>query len=150
MCSSDLRLVHLPAGIDPHVAAFTEIASVAYHAITRFRKIAHSRRNAIAVWGDGNLAYLTSLFLKYRMPETKLYLFGIDRDKMSNFTFADGTYHVNEIPEDMAFDHAFECVGNMASAAAINQIIDCIHPEGTITILGVSTQIGRASCRERV
>ena len=132
------RLVVLPEEIDPLVAAFTEIASVSYHAITRFQKIAHSRRNAIAVWGDGNLAYITSLFIKYRMPDTKLYIFGIDRDKMSNFTFADGTYHVNEIPEDMAFDHAFECVGNMASGTAINQIIDYIHPEGTISILGVS------------
>ena len=132
------RLVVLPEGIDPLVAAFTEIASVSYHAVTRFQKIAHSRRNAIAVWGDGNLAYITSLFIKYRMPNTKLYIFGIDRDKMSNFTFADGTYHVNEIPEDMAFDHAFECVGNMASGTAINQIIDYIHPEGTISILGVS------------
>ena len=132
------RLVPLPDDINPYVAAFTEIVSVSFHAVTRFMDIAHARRNHIAVWGDGNLAYVTSLFIKYRMPDAKLSIFGISHDKMSQFTFADATYHVNEIPEDMAFDHAFECVGNMASGTAINQIIDYIHPEGTISILGVS------------
>jgi ribitol-5-phosphate 2-dehydrogenase len=132
------RVILLPEGINEEVAAFTEIASVSFHAITRFNKIAHARRNCVGVWGDGNLAFITSLFFKYRFPDTKLYIFGIDSDKMSNFTFADGTFHVNEIPEDMAIDHAFECVGGEGSPKAINQIIDYIHPEGTISILGVS------------
>jgi len=38
----------------------------------------------------------------------------------------------------MKFDHAFECVGGNGSQVAINQIIDYIKPEGTISILGVS------------
>lgn len=132
------RLVLLPDGINKEVASFTEIASVSYHAISRFQRFSHGRREHIAVWGDGNLAFITSLFIKYRIPNVKLSIFGIDEDKMSHFTFADGTYHVDEIPEDMTFDHAFECVGNMASGTAINQIIDYIKPEGTISILGVS------------
>ena len=45
---------------------------------------------------------------------------------------------VSEIPEDLQLDHAFECVGGNGSAIAINQIIDYIQPEGTISILGVS------------
>ncbi|MDO4869040.1 MAG: ribitol-5-phosphate dehydrogenase [Bacillota bacterium] len=133
------RIVRLPKNIKKEVAAFTEIASVSYHAISRFQRFSHERRNHIGVWGDGNLGFITALFIKYRMPDTKLSIFGIDNDKMSNFTFADATYHVDEIPEDLRVDHAFECIGNAASGVAINQIIDnYINPEGTISILGVS------------
>ena len=83
------RIVRLPDGINKEVAAFTEIASVSFHAISRFQRFSHERRNHIAVWGDGNLAYITSLFMKYRIPDVKLSIFGIDEDKMSEFTFAD-------------------------------------------------------------
>lgn len=132
------RLVRLPEGIDPKVAAFTEIVSVSVHAIGRFDKIAHKRRNTVGIWGDGNLGYITAVFFKTMFPDTKLCIFGIDQDKLSDFTFADETYHVSHIPDDLKLDHAFECVGGNASGTAINQIIDYINPEGTISILGVS------------
>ena len=35
-------------------------------------------------------------------------------------------------------DHAFECCGGDGSTAAIDQIIDAIRPEGTVSLLGVS------------
>ncbi|MCM1365072.1 MAG: ribitol-5-phosphate dehydrogenase [Ruminococcus sp.] len=132
------RLVLLPDGINPEVAAFTEIVSVSVHAISRFDKIAHSRRNIIGVWGDGNLSYMTCLFLKKFFPETKLYVFGISEKKLADFIFADKTYLTTEIPDELRIDHAFECVGGNGSQVAINQIIDYINPEGTISILGVS------------
>lgn len=59
---SPKRLVKLPDDIDMTVAAFTEIVSVSVHAISRFDKIAHNRRDTVSVWGDGNLGYITSLF----------------------------------------------------------------------------------------
>jgi ribitol-5-phosphate 2-dehydrogenase len=71
-------------------------------------------------------------------PQTKLLIFGMNRDKLADFTFADGTYTVGHIPEGLTIDHAFECVGGAGSGKAINQIIDYIQPEGTIAILGVS------------
>jgi ribitol-5-phosphate 2-dehydrogenase len=132
------RLVPLPPGMDKTVAAFTEIVSVSVHAISRFDSIAHGRRNTIGIWGDGNLGYITAVFFKTMFPETKLFIFGMNRDKLSDFTFADGTYTVGHIPEELAIDHAFECVGGAGSGKAINQIIDYIRPEGTIAILGVS------------
>ncbi|MCM1486202.1 MAG: ribitol-5-phosphate dehydrogenase [Faecalibacterium sp.] len=132
------RLVLLPDGINPEVAAFTEIVSVSVHAISRFDKTAHSRRNIIGVWGDGNLSYMTCLFLKKFFPETKLYVFGISEKKLADFIFADKTYLTTEIPDELRIDHAFECVGGNGSQVAINQIIDYINPEGTISILGVS------------
>lgn len=132
------RLVLLPKGINFYVAAFTELVSVSYHAINRFGRFSHSRRNEIGVWGDGNLAFITSLIFKKRFPESKVYIFGKNDYKMKDFIFADGIYDIADIPEDIYVDHAFECVGREASGNAINQIIDHIRPEGTISILGVS------------
>lgn len=132
------RLVRLPEGIDDTVAAFTEIVSVSVHAIGRFDKIAHKRRNIVGIWGDGNLGYITATFFKSMFPDVMLYIFGVSEDKLSDFTFADGVYTVGRIPEDLRIDHAFECVGGAGSGKAINQIIDYINPEGTISILGVS------------
>lgn len=141
------RLVKLPEGINPFVAAFTEIISVSYHAIDRFFKTAHNRVDEIAVWGDGNLGYITSLLIKAIRPETKLYVLGINEAKLNDFTFADETYLVNQIPEDFAVDHAFECVGGNAAPRAINQIIDYIKPEGTIGILGVTEDLAPLNTR---
>lgn len=132
------RLVKLPEEINPEVASFTEIVSVSVHAISRFDKIAHSRRDTIGVWGDGNLSYMTSIFLRKFFPDAKIYVFGVVPKKLSDFTFVDETYLTTEIPEGMKIDHAFECVGGNGSQVAINQIIDYINPEGTISILGVS------------
>lgn len=132
------RVVPLDSSVDKVVAAFTELVSVSVHAIRRFDSIAHQRRNAVGIWGDGNLGYITAIFFKAMFPNTKLYIFGVDQDKMAQFSFADDTFSVTDIPEDLLIDHAFECVGGDASQKAINQIIDHIHPEGTISILGVS------------
>lgn len=132
------RAVLLPKGIDKITAAFTEIVTVSYHAISRFLRFSHARRDAVGVWGDGNLGYITSLLLKKMLPETKVYIFGVNRQKLSDFSFADDTFEVSRIPDGLTLDHAFECVGGSASGKAIDQIIDYIMPEGTIAILGVS------------
>lgn len=132
------RLVVLPEGIDPVVAAFTELVSVSVHALQRFDRIAHARRNMIGIWGDGNLGYITAIFCKAMFPDTKLAVFGVNNEKLANFAFADATYRVTDIPEGLLVDHAFECVGGAASQSAIDQIIDHIQPEGTIGLLGVS------------
>lgn len=132
------RLVRLPENVNKEVASFTEIISVSMHAIKRFDKFSHDRKKNIAVWGDGNLAFITSLLLRYKYPESKIHVMGVHRDKMADFTFVDKTYDIREIPNDIIIDHAFECVGGISSGNAINQIIDYIKPEATISILGVS------------
>ncbi len=135
---SPTRLVKLPQNINLDVAAFTEIVSVSVHAITRFDKIAHNRRETVGVWGDGNLAFITALFLKKMYPDTKVCVFGISREKLYDFSFADETYLTTEVPDSLRIDHAFECVGANGSPVAIEQIIKHIKPEGTIAIMGVS------------
>ena len=58
--------------------------------------------------------------------------------KLSHFSFVDKTFYIDSIPENLTFDHAFECVGGKGSQSAINQMIDYIYPEGSIALLGVS------------
>ena len=76
------RFVRLPEGINPTVAAFTELVSVSFHAIHRFLRFSHERRDVIGVWGDGNLGYITSLLLKKMLPESKIYIFGVTENKL--------------------------------------------------------------------
>lgn len=141
------RVVKLPEGVNKEVAAFTEIVSVSYSAISRFDRFAHSGRNTIALWGDGNLAFTTAVLLKYRMPDSKLVIMGVDNRKLEDFTFADQVYNISNIPEDFTFDHAFECVGGNGAPKAINQIIDLIKPEGTISIMGVTEDLAPLNTR---
>lgn len=132
------RLVKVPDGIDLKIASFSELISVAVHAVSRFEKFSHSRRDIIGVWGDGNVGFITALILKAVLPDAKLYIFGTVYEKLGYFAFADRTFHVDSIPEDLRIDHAFECVGGEASRPAISQIIDHINPEGAIGLMGVS------------
>ncbi|MFJ5717768.1 ribitol-5-phosphate dehydrogenase [Neobacillus sp. NPDC093127] len=132
------RFIVLPEDINVHVAAFTELITIAMHSIARFEAKAHSRRQTFGVWGDGNLGYITALLLKKKYKESKVIVAGKTPFKLDNFSFADEVYHINQLPADLQFDHAFECVGGIGSQYAINQMIDHITPEGTISILGVS------------
>ena len=133
------RLVAIPDTItNDLVAAFTEMVSVVYHALSRFDRTAHQQRETIGVWGDGNMGYFTALLLKARFPRSKVIVFGVIESKLADFSFADDICLVSQIPKNLTVDHAFECVGGNAAGSVINQIIDHIAPEGTIGLLGVS------------
>lgn len=132
------RVVPLFEGINLNVAAFIELISISMHALTRFNKKAHERRDVYGVWGDGNLGFITSLMLRKFYPKSKVIIFGKNQHKLDHFSFVDEAYQIDDIPDNLLIDHAFECVGGVGSQYAINQIIDYIHPEGSIAILGVS------------
>ncbi|MCR5149776.1 MAG: ribitol-5-phosphate dehydrogenase [Clostridiales bacterium] len=132
------RVVKVPDGIDLRIAAFSELISVAVHAVSRFEKFSHKRKNSIGVWGDGNVGFITALILRAVYPESKILVFGTVYEKLNYFAFADETYHVDSVPKDLKVDHAFECVGGEASKYAVNQIIDHINPEGSVGLMGVS------------
>ena len=132
------RLVRVPEGADLRIASFAELISVSVHASSRFEKFSHSRRDSVGIWGDGNVGFITALVLRALYPEMKIYVFGTVYDKLAYFSFADGAYHVDHVPEGIKIDHAFECVGGEGSRFAIAQIIDLINPEGSIGLMGVS------------
>lgn len=132
------RLVKLPDDFNPHVSAFIELISVAYQGIQKFTELASTPKDVLGVWGDGNLGYITSLLLKEYFPDSKIVVFGKHDDNLNLFTFADETYKIHNVPDDLKVDHGFECVGSSASQSAIEQIIDLINPQGTINLFGVS------------
>ncbi len=132
------RVVALPDDINMKVAAFSELISVAVHAILRFEGKSNANRESFGVWGDGNLGFITSLLLKNWYPDSKVYIFGKTPYKLDFFSFVDGAYAIDDVPADLVIDQAFECAGGMGSQYAVSQIIDVIKPEGTISLLGVS------------
>lgn len=132
------RLVALPAWIDKNVAAFTEIVSVAMHAINRFARFSSKTEGKIGIWGDGNLGFITALLLSYMYPSLDIAVIGHSEEKLSDFTFVESTYLTENLPESCYFVGAFECAGGVGSESAISQIIDHIIPESTISLLGVS------------
>ena len=124
--------------VDPRVAAITEFVSVGVHATTRFDLIAHQNRDRIGIWGDGSLAYVVSNILKARFPHSKIAVIGMDKRKLSQFSFVDETYLSTEIPKGFEVDHAFECCGGEGSYYAIEDVISCINPQGALVLMGVS------------
>ena len=124
--------------IRENVGSLLELCSVSINAIENFMKKSHKRRNIIGVWGCGNMGYITSLMLKSYFPDSKIVVLGTRYEKLNYFSFADDLKLINEIEDDFRIDHAFECVGGPKSADAINQIIDYINPEGSISLMGVS------------
>lgn len=128
----------IPFHVESRVAVLLELTSVVMNAVENFKLEAHERKDVIGIWGNGNLGFISALVLKKSFPDTKIIVFGVEEHKMAYFSFVDETYLINNIPEDLRVDHAFECVGGRASETAINQIIDYINPQGSITLMGVS------------
>ena len=120
------------------VAAICEFVSVGMHAVSRFDLCAHQYRDTIAIWGDGSLAYVVSCILKNTYKNAKIIVVGKSRTKLSYFSFVDATYLTGELPTSLQIDQAFECVGSRGSFYAIDEIIRCINPQGSVMLLGVS------------
>ena len=132
------RVVRITDEFNSHVSAFIELISVAYQGISKFSDLAITPKDALGIWGDGNLGFITSLFLKVMFPQSKVIVFGKHLENLNLFSFADEIYQIHNVPDDIVIDHAFECVGSSASQSAIEQIIDLINPQGTINLFGVS------------
>lgn len=126
--------------MDSRIASLLELTSVVMNAVETFKRYSHRRKDSIGIWGSGNLGFISALVLKDLYPEAKIYMMGVNEEKLQYFPFLDGTHLVDELPKDFRVDHAFECVGGGGSQSAINQIIDHINPEGSVALMGVSEQ----------
>lgn len=126
--------------IDFKIASLLEPVSIAVNGIEEFLKDSHSKKDVIGVWGCGSIGYITTLMLKKYLPNSKIIIFGTNEEKLSYFSFADETILINNVPEGLKVDHAFEAVGGKHSEDAIQQIIDLINPQGCISLLGVSEE----------
>lgn len=139
------EFVDLPAdrvipcdGVPMEIACLSEFYSVAVHAVNRMTNFAHQQREHVAIWGDGSLSYVIASALKVKHPATKITVIGRNVRKLSRFSFVNKTYLSYALPEDLSFDHAFECAGGEGSYDAINEIIEHIRPQGTVVLMGVS------------
>ncbi len=124
--------------IAPEAAVMSELLSVGMNAYNNFERVAISNKDTLGIWGNGPVGFMTALILKQKYPNSKVYLFGTDEHRLGYFSFVDGIYLIDQIPDKLKIDHGFECVGGPNSANAINQIIDLINPQGTISLMGVS------------
>lgn len=140
------RLISIE-GIEETVASMSEIMSICVNAIENFLEKAHSRRDVIGIWGSGNVGYATSLLLKKYLPDSKIIVFGRNTEKLSYFSFVDEAIPTTAIPNDIKVDHAFECCGGEGSEIAVDEIIDHINPQGSISLLGVSEEPIRVNTR---
>ncbi|ASN59594.1 ribitol-5-phosphate dehydrogenase [Latilactobacillus curvatus] len=132
------QIVKLTDDIPNTIAAFIEMMSVGRHSIERIFDIAKNTNGSIGIWGDGNVSYMTAAVLKELKPELKIYVFGHHQSKLDYYSFVDGTYLTDSIPDTLMLDNAIEATGGSGCAMAIRQIIDHINPEGTVALLGVS------------
>ena len=66
------RVVKIPDDFNMNVSAFIELISVAYQGISKFDDMAITPKDKLGVWGDGNLGFITSLFLKERFPDSEV------------------------------------------------------------------------------
>ncbi len=128
------------SNIEPRTAVLLELVSVAMNALEFFQKYSHGNHERIAIWGNGNLGFVTSLILKKTFPKSTIIVFGTRQEKLNYFAFADETYISDNIPDNIKFDHAFECVGGEKAEDVINQIIEHINPQGMISLMGVSEE----------
>lgn len=130
--------------IDPLVAVMAELTSVCVNACEAFEQVRHVDRNhTIGIWGDGAVGYMMAAVLREEYPDARLLVFGTHDSKIAKFDFVDGTHNIRkEFKQGFpVVDHAFECVGGTSgSQSAIEQIIDCIRPQGVISLMGVSEQ----------
>lgn len=133
-------LVKIPEDSPFQLMVLAEMVSVCLHAIRRFEFYSHGQNEIFGVWGDGNLAYILSLLLKYKYPNCKVYVFGKHQDKLEMFSFVDELFSVDQSLEHINITHFFECVGGEMQNEIMNEMIEMIEPGGTISILGVSEQ----------
>lgn len=120
------------------IAAITEFVSVACHSFSRFMSCSHSKRDTIAIWGDGSLAFVMADVIKANLPSSKIVVIGKTPEKMHRFTFVDRIISADRIPAGFTFDHGFECVGGEGSFYAINDMIDHANPQASFVLMGVS------------
>ena len=131
-CSPDL-LVKYEESIEPSIAVFSELLSVAHAAI---RRINFEEVQKMALFGDGIMAYITYIMLINTHPELDLTVFGVDDNKLKAFKKAK-TAKVESYQGDK-FDTLIECVGGKFSEDAINSMISLAIPGADLILMGVS------------
>ncbi len=136
------RVIPVPAGIEPELAALTEPLSIALNAF----EVSETRRGeTVAVIGDGTIGYLVVLMVSHvsGVPCENLYFIGVVDEKLA--LAKDFATPVNSVKEKEAIerltakvDVAFEAAGGEAHKFTIKEAIDILRPGGRCILLGIS------------
>ena len=117
-CSPDL-LVKYDESIAPSIAVFSELLSVATAAL---RRIDFNEVEKLALFGDGIMAYIVYIMLRYDHPDLDLTVFGIDDHKLEAFKDV-RTAKIEEYKGEK-LDTLIEAVGDKLYADEINNMFD--------------------------
>lgn len=129
------NLIKIPDNIEPKIAVFLELISVA---IAAHRRVQLNGDETIAIWGDGILGYILCCILKVIHKDGKIIAVGKHENKIKQFP-ADKYYLIgNTSMSKENIDVAYECVGGNSSGNAINESIKIINFGGRIVLTGVA------------
>ena len=128
-------LVKFDNDIPSNIAVFSELLSVA---VAGLRRIDFKETEHVAIFGDGILAYITYIVLTHDHPETKLTIYGIDKNKLEMFKGAETRTY--EQYKGEKYDTMIEIVGGKYSADAINKMIDWATVGADLILMGVSEE----------
>ncbi len=126
-------LVKFDKEIPSNLAVFSELLSVAVAAL---RRINFSETKHVAIFGDGILAYITYIVMRHDHKDTKLTIYGIDKNKLAMFEEAEAKTYDQYNGEK--YDTMIEIVGGKYSADAINKMIDWATVGADLILMGVS------------
>jgi len=130
-CEPSLLVKYSP-DVDPSIAVFSELLSVAFAAC---RRIDFKKAKKIALFGDGIMAYVVYLVI-HHVYKKALTVFGVDDDKLKMFKGAKTQMFKDY--DNHPFDTLIECVGGKFSEVAINQMIDASQVGADLILMGVS------------
>lgn len=128
-------LVKYDDKIPAKIAVFGELLSVA---VAGLRRINFKETNHVAIFGDGILAYITYIVFKHDHPETKLTVYGVNKDKLK--MFKDAETRTYDEYQNEKYDTMIEIVGGPYSADAINTMIDWATVGADLILMGVSEE----------
>ena len=76
--------------------------------------------------------------INYTCQKQRLWLLVVIGKSWNSSHLPKNAIYTDNIPEDLAFDHALKCCGGDGTGPAINDLIRYIRPQGTILMMGVS------------
>lgn len=124
---------------DLYLFSIIEFISIASHVIHSINFNEVTSQTKFGIWGDGNLAYVLSLYLSWKFPSNKIIIIGKHKhklDKFDNNNFEKFLFEkTNNLP---LVDIAFEAIGGRAVEEVLDNILSHVNPKSKIYLLGVS------------
>jgi len=138
------NLVKSNPDVEPGVAVFSELISVAFAAI---RRVKIQKDMSVGIFGDGILGYILCCVLR-EIFKVKIIVIGKHEEKLE--VFPSDKYYLTDdkMVHNEKFDIIFEAVGGKGAESAVDSIVNIINPGGSIILTGVSEENIRVNTRK--